>query len=596
MRIRGWLIQNINWMIAFLFTLGLAVFAGLRFDCYFDLNDDILMKNILSGVYTGTPDGHNIYMLWPLGALISLCYRIAGSLPWYGLFLTGCHYVCIFLILNRSLHFCQTNPGKVAVALTETVLLSALLLNHLVLVQYTVTSGILAGTAVFLLVTEQKTGKQMFWGRSAILLVILAFLIRSTMLLLVLPLICTAGIIRWGSEKVIFTKEHAIQYFSIFGVMILGLLVGQGSHLLAYSSEEWRTFEEFNDNRTEIYDFQGIPSYEGNEAFYESVGLTESEKLLLDNYNFGMDEEINEKVVGEVAAYAGEIRSEEQSFDEKLKDKFFQYVYRFTRGHGVDGSDFPWNYAVIIGYLSVFVLSLAQRKWGVFWKLPLLLGVRTLLWLYLLMRGRSPERVTHSLYLVELCILGAMLLTEGSAMTYIKEDKSAKRTGRQVLIGLCMCIFLWFGLAISSEQITGIEKRSDERFWANNLYQELFAHLSAEESAENFYFIDVYSWASVSERVFEKKDNSLDNYDIMGGWICKSPLQRKKMENFGIDTMEQALRESDNVYFVKLASIDMGWMKDYYAGHGTPVEPRLVETIADKFEIYAVEAVNQSLK
>ena len=39
-----------NWILPALFVLILLLLLGLRFDYYYDLNDDVLMKDILSGV------------------------------------------------------------------------------------------------------------------------------------------------------------------------------------------------------------------------------------------------------------------------------------------------------------------------------------------------------------------------------------------------------------------------------------------------------------------------------------------------------------------------------------------------------------------
>ena len=114
--------------------------------------------------------------------------------------------------------------------------------------------------------------------------------------------------------------------------------------------------------------------------------------------------------------------------------------------------------------------------------------------------------------------------------------------------------------------------------------------MSGQENADKYYFIDVYSSVSYSEKMFENVDNSLDNYDIMGGWACKSPLWEKKLAVFGIGSMEQALREREDVFFVRKTSEDMEWLSVYYEEHGTPIETRLIETIAGEFEIYAVSA------
>ena len=164
-----------------------------------------------------------------------------------------------------------------------------------------------------------------------------------------------AGAAKWGSEEKIFTREHAVKYLTVIGMILAGILIGQLTHMIAYGSEEWRTFTEFFNNRTELYDFQEPPSYEEHQAFYESIGLSESEKVLLDNYNFGMDEEIDEVMVGQIAEYAGANKSMEKPFMEKLPEKLSFYVYRLTHGPQDTGSDYPWNYGVILGYIAVSV-------------------------------------------------------------------------------------------------------------------------------------------------------------------------------------------------------------------------------------------------
>ena len=64
-----------NCIGALVLTAALFVPLVLRFDFYYDLNDDVLIKDILSGVYTGTPEGHTMQLLYPLGLLLSLLYR-----------------------------------------------------------------------------------------------------------------------------------------------------------------------------------------------------------------------------------------------------------------------------------------------------------------------------------------------------------------------------------------------------------------------------------------------------------------------------------------------------------------------------------------
>ena len=64
-----------NCILSLAMALILAGILAARFDFYYDLNDDVLIKDILSGVYSGTPDGHTMQLLYPLGALLALLYR-----------------------------------------------------------------------------------------------------------------------------------------------------------------------------------------------------------------------------------------------------------------------------------------------------------------------------------------------------------------------------------------------------------------------------------------------------------------------------------------------------------------------------------------
>lgn len=593
--------QEENWIWALLAVAFLGLCVGICFDYYYDLNDDVLMKDILAGVYTGEPEGHNIQMHWPISALISLFYRVAGGLPWYGLFLCFCHFGCIFLIIRRAVCLCGKHFGKVFAALCFGGFFGSFFLEHLVYAQYTVTCTLLAATASFLFYTTKSELSPMLFIKKnipAVLLVWTAYLIRSEMLLLVLPMICVAGVAKWSGEKGgytqetvfagsegagngrrILTKENVIKYFGTFGLILLGILLGQAVHMLAYGSSEWKAFTEFFDNRTELYDFQKPPVYEGNEEFYERIGITESERILFDNYNFGLDDEIDEAMVGEIALYAGQLRKETTPFLGNLAAKLKAYGYRFFHGPGAAGSDYPWNYLVILGYLAVILMAVTKDIWGAFFRLALLFFVRSGLWMYILWGERDPVRITHSLYLMEITILAAMAFGQWKE---IRDEGRKKWSGALTLAAFSLLI-----LSVLPASVRQVGAEQDRRREVNAPYQELYSYLSGRENQGNFYLIDVYSSVAYSEKMFEEVDNSLDNYDIMGGWACKSPLWKKKLAAFDIECMEQALKDRGNVYFVRKKSEDMDWLPAYYEGHGTPIETKLVKQMAD-FEIYAV--------
>lgn len=568
-----------NEILAFAFVVLGAVIAAIFFDYYYDLNDDSAIKDILAGVYMGTPDGHNIQMLYGFAVLLALPYRILRNVPWFGLFLCLCNFGCFYLIAVRSLCFCKKRFAKIALLVTEAVLITTLYLWETVFVQYTVISGLLAVTAVFLFYT---TDSQVSWQRYfkknliSILLVLVAFAIRTEMLLLLFPLVCLAGLFKWSAEEKILAKENFLKYGTVLGMMLAGMLLLLVTDKLAYGSEEWKAFRNYFDERTTVYDFTGIPSYEGNEQFYEEAGLKPEQKKLLDNYNFGLDERIDSAVMGEIADYASAKLAIEKPFAKQMKDALYNYRYRLQNE---PQKDYPWNLFVITAYLLVIVIAIAQRKKSYLWKLPLLVAFRSALWLFLLYRERVVDRITHPLLMMELVLLLVMLLTECCTVV--------QRYG-------CVIVLAVMAVAVLPETAAKVEAEYTRREEVNASYMALQEY--CREHPKNYYFFDVFSSVAYSEKMFVNVDNTLSNYDLMGGWICKSPLYDTKLEQFGITTMEEALLEDDHAYVLcrlDRPEADMQWLRQYFAIDGKAVKVERVDIIRvngqDVFGVYQVE-------
>ena len=143
--------ENSIW--ALLFTIILWGVLAIRFDVYYDLNDDMLIKDIVAGIYSGTPSGFNMQMHYPLSFFISLLYRICGSIPWYGIYILAAQFGCIFLITERLLTFFEKRISKVSALFCEAGMIVLLCTWELIFTQYTVTSALLAATAAFRMYT-----------------------------------------------------------------------------------------------------------------------------------------------------------------------------------------------------------------------------------------------------------------------------------------------------------------------------------------------------------------------------------------------------------------------------------------------------------
>lgn len=582
MKVQTFFEKNKNCIIALLTIVVNIVLMSLFFDFYYDLNDDVMMKDIMAGVYTGTPDGHNMQTLYILGAFISLCYRLCRGIPWYGLFLFVCQMGSMYLVGVRLLRFCKKAWTKAGSMVVLSAFIWGIMLSHFVAIQYTITVSVMAAAAIFLfLTTEKGLSVRQFVLKNipSIVLVILAYQLRTEMLLLVFPLICLAGLFRWLEEERFFQKENYFKYGITIGCIMVGMLISHLFDCVAYGSEEWQKFQTFFDKRTEVYDYHYEVLTSGEHSEYlTSLGLNEAQQQLLSNYNFGLDETIDEKLLGEIAAYVQENTGGTQWTVERLAEKGKLYLYRTLHS-----GDAPYNYIVLTGYLCVAVLGIFKKaNWKFAGELVLLGVFRTILWMYILMMGRDPVRITHSLYLAEFAVLTGMICRqcEGWIANGEKKQKLTFVIVPILILGLLFVCYLPHSIVTV---VSDKEAREETNADCLAIAEYCKKHL------ENFYFEDVYSTVGFSQKIFTDVDNTLSNCDIMGGWMCKSPLYYEKLEKFGITTMEDALLHDENVYFIMETAVDdTDWLQAYYAGKGITVSIEQVDTVGDNYGVYQV--------
>lgn len=653
-----------NCILALIFLAVNVILMGIFFDFYYDLNDDTMMHDIMAGIYSGTPDGHNMQTLYTLGALIALCYRVCRTIPWYGLFLCLCQFGGFYLVGVRLCALCggttgyagqksgagflsvaeaakedvgrdsapsgaekdgigrnsasecstagesrRNLPRKCAVLLCLSLYLWGVCLPHLINIQYTITCAMLSAAAIFLfLTTPMGLSTQQFVVQNipAVFLVVLAYQLRSEMLLLTFPLICLAGLYRLVEERKIFVKENLGKYGGVLGLILAGMLLSYAADRAAYGSAQWKDFREFFDARTTVYDF--YPELITDDSYSDALvvlGAEPHQQTLLRNYNFGLDEAIDTELLRKLADYAVREIGASKDWPRILREKLGFYRYRILHG-----GDAPYNIMVLWAYAAVFLAGVltARRshRYAFVWQLVLLLAVRSALWMFILMRGRDPERITHSLYLAEFALLMGMLVlrlraggdsVDGRSQRNAVAGKSAPfvntMIGRGMVRGMAIlaCLIL---LGALTDSIPAVRADQQRREQVNRDREAIDRY--CREHAACFYFEDVYSTVAFSRRLFDSSDNSYANYDIMGGWMCKSPLYREKLRRSGINNAGEALCTQDNVYFImsdaERAERGLDWITAYYAAHNIAVAVEQADVIGDAgaYHIYRIEA------
>ena len=584
-----------NIVLAFLVVLGVYVATACCFDFFYDLNDDMVMKDILAGAYSGTPDGHTNQMLYPLGWLLACVYKVLPRVPVFGMFLCMCFGSSFFLITYRIQKLFRNARAKITAVILMIPVFLSLMLWELVYVQYSVVCGCLAGTACFWFYTTPVGSTLKEWWKEnlpALVLVWLAFNIRSEMLLLTCPFLAAVGIVHWmeavkmeqenytGIENkniwnYVLSKENLRKYLLFIVVMVLGLGMFAGVDRLAYGSAGWQEYRGFFDARTKVYDYTWYPGYEEQKEFYEANQIEEIQYRLIDNYNFGLDETITENTLRIIA-----------SFQERPK-MFGSFSYRVKQACGemvrrtFSGTDMPYNLFVLAGYGLVVGLAVLQKDKSYYWKLGLLLMMRFIPWFYLLFVQRAVDRITHPLYMIEFMILLAILIKELYDRPLWNEEKYYRMAAAGVL-ALVAVINLPFGYKeVKAEQI-----RREQLLVNQNLWDEY-----AKANPANYYYLDVYSTVSFMEKMYGDVDNRQKNYDLLGGWICNSPLQEEARAGYTeCKTISEALL-ADNFYVVAAANRDIAFVEDYYNAKGIKVKTEVQDTIGEgenPFVVYKV--------
>ncbi|MFG6367095.1 MAG: hypothetical protein K1W16_01465 [Lachnospiraceae bacterium] len=602
---------------ALTFTFSLALLLSAQFDFYYDLNDDTMIKDIVSGAYTGQPSGYCIQMLYPLAWCIALCYRAIPTVPWYGLFLCLCQFGVIFLITVRLLSLAQRVRTGLLALVVEAALAVGLFLREIVVIQYSVTAGICMAGAVFLFLTAKNADKpSVFFRRNLIplLLVVLSFLIRTEICMMLLPFLLLAGLARWCGEEYFFTAVNFRKYLMLVGIAFLGMAAAYCVDLVAYQESEWSNFRSFFNARTKLYDFYGLPDYADNQKFYESIGLSQESYTLLENYNFALDESIDTWRLEAIVNYQ-EQSAQTSSYGSGLKNTFgfvsknsvrealWLYrnqilkdlqmvrsaILRQTPDLGIPAG-LGVRMAVLVLYLLYFAVCVipatGKRRVLAVFKVVCLLMIRIVLWLYLYMVDRLPDRVTIPLLMLEFVMLIAFVICDNS---FKKDSKVVK----YILYVLCTVGFL----VVSVGNLQSVHSEYQNRAQADARWIALMDY--CRKNGNNYYIVDVYSSTSYqgtpySEKIFTS--GFYKNFDICGGWAAKSPLARRKLERHHFKDIQNALynpkgRNATKAYFVVKPDQELDWLIQYYKKRGMAVCTESVDQVQTASGTHAFDIV-----
>jgi len=499
----------ISVIIPFIWIFLISITCGI----YFETNDDRLFSEIFSGAMTGSPEFRSYYIHPFLGLLITFFYHITTAIPWYGLLLILFQWICHAAFTFSILKYYEERKGKLITSVLA-ILYYSICFTFIAHIQFTSTSALLAITGyLYLFLTNSNLFQsaqipsendklsvrsiQIFF-----VLQILSYLLRSDSMLMIQPY----GVAMFAAYALcLWVKTHSCLFIKYFCKLLLGILLlillGKATHYLFHHDDGWQEYEKVNQGVTEITDYSHIPEYKDVQSILNKYDVTEKQYLAFFQYAM-IEPNLSGDCLLEVAEYAKSSQTK-VSFHQILSSLLESYSNPEYYGIGKLTLGF-WCISILYIVFSQNFLSL----------LPLgsLLFSRTVIWGYLIYRGRTPFRVIYPLWVAEILLLLVIIFCS----TYKK-----KHPLRFVKWSICCILFLGSFL-ILEKQYTNLRQQNATDKLYNTGYIDLIEY--CDNHPENRYFLDAGTLLYYRGSAYTAKPFHPRNSLITGCWYSGAPV------------------------------------------------------------------------
>ncbi|MCD8327236.1 MAG: hypothetical protein LUC90_11345, partial [Lachnospiraceae bacterium] len=381
------------------------------------------------------------------------------------------------------------------------------------------------------------------------------------------------GLINYPYVALIIILKYAV----FFAGATAAALISWAITYAVYHTGSWADYTEFNEYRTELYDYNGVPYYGEYEELYEELGFTGNGYYLLANYDIAFSDLADTEAMQRLSEASAPDRT---YWLNDIKRIILNVADKFQ----TDPMQ-PYDNLLIVVFLATAFVCLLGRDWMALLQLQFLVFAHVLCWSYLYWLGRVLDRVTVGIYLAEILLLAAVCILKAAAV----RQKMAKG-----ILYLGLCIGAVYFVTVMAQEVTAFGETYQETVKKNQSWEACKEY--CRENPKQLYFLDVLSFSSFSERIFAQGRTQTQNYELAGGWFAKSPLYDEKLQNFGIDgTVYEEIESGGTIYFICESEKNTDWIAGFFADYDVGVEIQRMDGIfVDSEEVMTVYTITGS--
>lgn len=258
----------------------LVVVTCFIFLFFTEKTDDYIMKQILDGAYSGTPDAHLLFCSYFLGIVLRLLQSFVPQLPWFELSQLAALFVSYVVI---TYFIWDDRSSKKSLFFLLPFLLTFGFDSYAKLT-FTKTAGVVIAAGLLWLshsIEDRKKISCLF----SVLLTLLGSFYRIKCMYLVAAVFggfSVADVIVTGYRQQSLkdcVKKAFFCIAPIAGMVVLAFALNVAGTALFTADDAWREYKEYNKYKVELQD-RGWPSYDGHLEEYEALGITRNDYVM----------------------------------------------------------------------------------------------------------------------------------------------------------------------------------------------------------------------------------------------------------------------------------------------------------------------------